>query len=70
MYSVESCEKGEFPHAKKTDYLRECRRGDSCDLGVGVLPTEEMNLAQGLVSPLTVEEVELIVEYGPYPSAL
>ena len=26
--------------------------------------------AKGLVSPLKVEEVELIVEYGPYPSAL
>ena len=28
------------------------------------------NRAQGLVSPLKVEEVELIVEYGPYPSTL
>ena len=23
MYSVESCEKGEFPHAKETDHLHE-----------------------------------------------
>ena len=43
-----------------------------------VLPRQGENLleiilekrAQGLVSPLKVEEVELIVEYGPYPSAL
>ena len=25
MYSVEPCEKGEFPHAKETDYLHERR---------------------------------------------
>ena len=43
-----------------------------------VLPRQGENLleivlesrAKGLVSPLKVEEVELIVEYGPYPSAL
>ena len=26
--------------------------------------------AEGLVSPLVIEDVEVIVEYGPYPSAL
>ena len=43
-----------------------------------VLPRQGQNLlkvvlegrAQGLVSPLKVEHVELIVEYGPYPSVL
>ena len=43
-----------------------------------VLPTQGENLleiileqrAHGLVSPLRVDEVELSVEYGPYPSVL
>lgn len=43
-----------------------------------VLPRHGMNAltvsldarATGLVSPLVIEEVEVLVEYGPYPSVL
>jgi hypothetical protein len=38
--------------------------------GRNVLEIVLVKRADGLVSPLVIEDVEIIVEYGPYPSAL
>ena len=38
--------------------------------GANLLEISLDRLAGELVSPLSVDEVEIIVEYGPYPSGL
>jgi len=38
--------------------------------GRNILEIALIGRAEGLVSPLVIEDVEVIVEYGPYPSAL